>query len=583
MDASRFKRRSTQTFRQPTKINPEDLNKALSPQVDICRPIAVPVRRATPTLLPLAKNISVNSDLNRTKTIGGDVRPRPMVRNTLAAEVVQSPVAAAAQSVIPTVASTASLPIDMVLPGGVSNIEPARTSLGRGRWYSMRKWVLRGAIASLVLIISVSGVLFSQGAFKLHKVFHGGTTTAAALKQNVNPDLLKGEGDGRVNVLLLGRGGGNHDGPDLTDTMILASIDPVNHTQSLLSIPRDLWVKVPNAGSMKINAAWETGEFKYLGKIRPGSTDPKAIQAGFDLADQTVESVIGLPINYNVIVDFDAFQQAVTTVGGVTVNVPTDLVDGTMAWQNNNSPVLAKAGLDTFNGGQALNYVRSRETTSDFARSQRQRAVMLALKNKLKTLGTLSNPLKISQLISDFGNNVSTDFSLSNASRLYDITKDIGDTSTASIGLADKPNDFVTTAMINGQSIDQPTAGLNNYKAIQSFVHSQLQDGYILKEKAKVMVYNGTAEPGIATAAASMLKSYGYNVIGTANTPSTGWTQTTLVSLNNNSYKYTQNYLEQRYKVTAATRMPDPAIATNGADFVIIVGSDEATSTSSAN
>ena len=448
---------------------------------------------------------------------------------------------------------------------------------GSGRWSAVRTWALRGFIASLVLVIAVGGVLFSQGAFKLKKVFHGGTTTAAALKADVNPELLKGEGDGRVNILLLGRGGGTHEAPDLTDTMILVSIDPVNHTQSLVSIPRDLWVKVPNVGSMKINAAWETGEFRYLGKVRPGSTDPKAVQAGFDMADATVESVFGQTINYNVIVDFDAFQQAVSTVGGVTINVPSDLIDGTMAHQNNNSPILAKAGLNSFNGGQALNYVRSRETTSDFARAQRQRAVMLAIKDKIVSAGTLSNPVKLSQLINDFGNNVSTDLSLSNANRLYSIISSIGDTATASIGLADKPNNYVTTGLINGQSIDKPTAGLYDYTAIQDYVHSQLKDGYILKENAKVMVYNGTTLSGIATTSATKLKSYGYNVIGAANTPNTGWTQTRLIDLSGGKNKYTQHYLEQRFNVKAATVMPDTTIATNGADFVIIIGSDEAT------
>ena len=88
-----------------------------------------------------------------------------------------------------------------------------------------------------VLVIGVGGLLFSQGYIKLHKVFKSTGVTAAALKANVNPSLLKGEGDGRVNVLLLGRGGGNHDGPDLTDTMMLDSIDPVNHTSTLIEYP----------------------------------------------------------------------------------------------------------------------------------------------------------------------------------------------------------------------------------------------------------------------------------------------------------------------------------------------------------
>jgi LCP family protein required for cell wall assembly len=468
--------------------------------------------------------------------------------------------------------------LDMSLPGAASSLGSVRDFIARGKWFTIRKWTLRGAIAGLVLIIGLGGLLFSQGAFKLHKVFQGGATQAAALNANVDPQLLKGEGDGRINVLLLGRGGGNHDAPDLTDTMILLSIDPVNNTQTLLSIPRDLWVTVPNAGSMKINAAWETGEFRSLGRVSPGSTNPKAIQAGFDAVDQSVEAVTGVAINYNMIIDFDAFKQAVNTVGGVTINVPTDLVDATMAADNYKNPVLAKAGVNNFTSVQALNYVRSRETTSDFARGQRQRAVMLALKDKVQTLGTLSNPLKISQLINDFGNNVSTDLNLTSAQRLYTILSRVNNSATASIGLADKPNNFVKTGTINGQSIDLPTAGLNNYTDIQNYIHSQIKDGYILKENAKVMAYNGTTLPGVATATAATLKSYGYNVIGAANTPNTGWTQSYVVNLTGGN-KYTQHYLEQRYKVKAVTKMPDATIATNGADFVIIVGSDEATTT----
>lgn len=465
----------------------------------------------------------------------------------------------------------------MSLPDGGSPLHAMPQLIDHGKWFAVRKWAFRGAIAGLVLIMAVGGVLFSQGAFKLHKVFQGTAASAAALKENVNPDLLKGEGDGRINVLLLGRGGGNHDGPDLTDTMILASIDPVNNTESLVSIPRDLWVKVPNAGSMKINAAWETGEFKYLGKVAPGSTDPKAVQAGFDLADQTVETVLGVQIHYNVIVDFAAFQQAVSTVGGVTVNVPSDLVDPTMAWQNGNNPILAKAGIQNFNGPQALNYVRSRETTSDFARAQRQRSVILALKAKVKSLGTLSNPLKLSQLINDFGNNVSTDLSLSNAERLYSITNGISDAATTSIGLADQPNNYIKTGTISSQSIDLPTAGLNNYSAIQQYLHTQLKDGYLLKENASVMVYNGTTLPGVATTTANTLKSYGYNVIGSATTPNSGWTQTTLIDLSGGTDKYTRNYLEQRFKVKAVNQSTDATVVSNGAKFVIIIGSDEAT------
>jgi LCP family protein required for cell wall assembly len=468
------------------------------------------------------------------------------------------------------------MPIDMDLPGEDS---PSRlvTLLQRTKWRKVRLVAARSLAVCLVLVITLGGLLFSQSYLKLHKVFRGSAGTAAALKVNVNPDLLKTEGDGRVNILLMGRGGGNHDGPDLTDSMMLVSIDPINHTETYLSIPRDLWVNVPGAGDMKINAAWETGEFKYLGKQAPGSTDPKAIDAGFNLVDQTVSQVLGVSVDYNMLVDFQAFQQAVDTIGGISINVPTALVDPTMAWQNNNNPVLARAGEQTFNGAQALLYVRSRETTSDFARAQRQRAVLSAIKDKAISLGILSNPVKISDLINEFGNNVATDMSLNDAVKIYDVTKNIPDSSTASIDLDSTSNPYVTTGNLSGQSIVLPTAGLFNYGAIQQYVRTQLLDPYIVNEDAKVLVLNGTQTPGLATTLGDTLKTYGYNVIGAANTPDSDWSKTTLYDLNPKD-KYTEHYLENRLGTTANTKITDKSIDTDGADFVIIIGSNEANS-----
>jgi LCP family protein required for cell wall assembly len=464
-------------------------------------------------------------------------------------------------------------PIDMGLPGDESPLRHLDSSLRRGKLASVRRWMFRGAVAMLVVLIAGGSLFFY---LNLQKTFKGGTTSAAALKTNVDPGLLKGEGDGRINILLMGRGGGNHDGPDLTDTMMLASIDPVNHTSTLVSIPRDLWVDVPNQGAMKINAAFESGEFKYLGKVAPGSTNRNVIQAGFDEADQTVESVLGVTIHYNALLSFQAFQQAVDTVNGVSVNVPSDLVDPTMAWENGNSPLIAKAGTDAFNGKQALNYVRSRETTSDFSRAQRQRAVLVALKSKIATLGTVSNPVKLSKLMSAFGDNVQTDMSLKDANRLYRIVKAIPDTKTASIGFADAPNNYVAGGTLAGQSVALPTAGLFNYKDIQSYIRTQLKDPYILKENAKITVLNGTPTPGMASAKSDELKTYGYNISSTGNAPNTNFVQTTLVDLTHGKDKYTKHYLEQRFGVTAVTTLPDNTIQANGADFVIILGNDAA-------
>lgn len=556
----------------PTQIAP--VWRAAQPVQPITRPVATslaqPVASNAPQQIPVRNVTQARPIFARPSSVA----PVPNVaeQTVIARQLTPLP---EPTHVAPT--PSKHLSIDMALPGAESASPLSR--LGRhARWYSIRRWGLRASAVVMVLLMTTGGLLFSQGFLKAHKVFKGSTGTAAALKSNVDPNLLKGEGSGRVNVLLLGRGGGTHDAPDLTDTMMIASIDPINHTTVLISIPRDLWVNVPDAGVMKINAAWETGEFKFLGKQTPGSTNYKAIQAGFNEVDQVVSSTFGIDIDYNTIVDFKAFQQAVDTVGGVTVDVPSDLVDPTMAWENANNPTLAKAGIQTFNGSQALIYARSRETTSDFARAQRQRSLLLALKDKVDTAGTLSNPLKLSGLISAFGNNISSDLSVNDAFRLYGILKKVGDNSITSVGLADGTNQYVTTGNINGQSVVLPKAGLFNYTDIQAYLRSQIKDPYIVKENAKILVLNGTTTPGLASTKGNELKSFGYNVFATGNTPNTGWTQTTLVDLTHKD-KYTKHYLEEHFNQTAANSLNDATIDTKGADFVIIVGSDEATPT----
>lgn len=449
-----------------------------------------------------------------------------------------------------------------------------RLSAGR----TFRKWALRGGLTAFLLLFAVGGLLFTQGYLKLHKVFKGGASHAAALQSDISPTLLKGEGDGRVNILLLGDGGDGHDGPDLTDTMMIASIDPVNKTAALLSVPRDLWVKMPTnfmGNYQKINAAYEAGKYTYLGKQDASNSNTKAVDAGFKSADQVISQVLGITIHYNAVVNFAAFKQAVDSLGGVTVNVPEQLYDPTMAWENNYNPVLAKAGVQQMNGKQALLYVRSRETSSDFARGQRQRLLITAIKQKAVSAGTVSNPLKISQLLSAFGNNAVTDMSLSDAVRLYDLTKGVGDSGIQSLDLVTAPNNFVTTGNMNGTSIDEPKAGLFDYSAIQAYVRSTLKDGYIAKENAQVAVLNGTARAGLATTKANELKSYGYNVIKVDTAPTQTYAKTVIVDLTNGVDKYTRHYLENRYGVTATTKLPDTTIQPGTANFVVILGQDQ--------
>jgi len=463
-------------------------------------------------------------------------------------------------------------PIDMRLPGAGELLRRQPVVRRKKRLMQSRGFI--SAMASFAVVLGIGGWLVGQAYLNLHRTFASDGNSAVALQKKVNPNLLKGEGDGRVNILLLGNGGDGHEAPDLTDTLMVASIDPVNKKVALVSIPRDLWIQLPGHGTMKLNAAYETGKYDYLGKIDSSNTNTKAVQAGFATADQAVEQVLGISIHYNMLVNFISFRQAVNTVGGVTVNVPEDLYDPTMAWENNWNSVLAKKGVQKFDGKHALIYVRSRETSSDFARAERQRAVIMALKDKVTTLGTLSNPLKISHLMSNFGNNVKTDLSIEDAARVYSLTKGIGDKTVKSIGLGDN-NTLVTTGRAGNQSIVLPTAGLFNYDPIHLYIRQQLPDGYIVKEHAKVLVVNATGDATAGASEAAELKSYGYNVIGT-DEAATVMTDTKLVSTAGKHKPYTKNYLERRFDVKTTKWVPG-GVQARGADFIIILGSNETT------
>ncbi len=447
--------------------------------------------------------------------------------------------------------------------------------------HSRLKLGLKLTGALVVVTMFVGGALVAKTYWKTRNIFTGSSSGAVALNKVVDPTLLKGEGDGRVNILLLGKGGPGHDGPDLTDTILIASVDPIAKDVALLSIPRDLWVRNPSGGQSKINSVYPNAKYavldSYAIKKQTDAVKQQAEAAGIKAIEDTVTASIGIPIHYYSMVDFTAFKQAIDAVSGVDINVTTQLYDPNVAWENKNNPLIAAVGQQHFDGARALLYARSREGSlrGDFDRTERQRDLLAALKTKVLSLGTFTNPLKLNQLINAFGDHISTDFSLNEMLRVYDIIKGVDSAKIKSIGLADPPNNFVTTGTINGLSVVIPRAGTYDYADIKSYVRNTLRDPFLKSENANVIVLNGTETPGLATLKSTELKSFGYNVTLIADAPTKTYTTTTLVDLTKGVKKYTKNYLEKRLGVKAVTTLPDATIIPGTAEFVIILGSNE--------
>lgn len=206
--------------------------------------------------------------------------------------------------------------------------------------------------------------------------------------------------NGRVNILLLGVPGGQHDGPNLSDSINVLSYDMKTNRLTTVGIPRDVWSDTIH---QKINAAYATGEV-----IEPGK--------GLTLAKAEVSSIIGIPIHYGAVIRFEQFRQLVDFLGGVDLNVEHTFTDdefpvtGKEADECGGDPdfkcryetISFQKGIVHMNGETALKYVRSRHATgaegSDFSRNQRQQAVMKAIRAKLLSPSILLRPDRLAGL-----------------------------------------------------------------------------------------------------------------------------------------------------------------------------------------
>lgn len=295
-------------------------------------------------------------------------------------------------------------------------------------------------IAVLTLIISLTATLTYFSQHKKQTLPSKATTDdfPQILSAQTDPTQQPPEELTELNILLLGFGGAGHQGGFLTDVIQILHLDFVNKKASLISVPRDLWVKLPNGKQAKINTAFTLGE------------DPnQPIASGGQVAKQMASAVTGLKIDYFIAIDFVGFKRLIgQTLDGLEVEVPQTLEDPWYPIKGEEQNPCGKtpeeiatlttkytgfelekqfpcryehlyfpAGKNTMEGHQALAYVRSRHGSvgGDFDRSQRQHALLKALRDKLISLQALQNIPKFFQLLTQ---HVTTDLELKAAQYL---------------------------------------------------------------------------------------------------------------------------------------------------------------------
>lgn len=216
--------------------------------------------------------------------------------------------------------------------------------------------------------------------------------------------LLHGEDQGRINILLLGIGGPGHSGENLTDTIMIASLNPKTNQVALLSLPRDLYVQVPGtSNSMRINEVYQYG----IDTAGAGNNSVDAVK-------KTISNITGLDIDYYIIMNFNGFIKVIDTIGGVNVMNSRDIHDPRYPGAGYSYETFdLSAGFHHLDGATALKYARERhdDPEGDFGRAKRQQQIIQSAKSKIFSPGTLLNVFAVNDIFNALGNNIKTDIS----------------------------------------------------------------------------------------------------------------------------------------------------------------------------
>ena len=325
--------------------------------------------------------------------------------------------------------------------------------------------IAMGVVVALVLILGVFLVSTAQRLL----AFGSAISTQSPLSTQTN---YIGISD-RTNLLVMGYGGAGHDGAYLTESLLVVSVLPQSHHTSLISIPRDLLVQVPEGSGQygKINSVYEVGS--NFGK------DPVA---GGDAAAKKIQAVTGQPVKYWMTINFTGFKEVIDSLGGVDVNVPdsfnacypkNDDANVDASWIK----VQFNKGVQHMDGATAIEYARAREPLevcgkgtsenlaelTDFGRSARQQIIVKAVLSKVKQISTWP---KFIDAMTALQHTIYTNLSLADLTE-FALKMDMNDPHTARIG--------VSTSNVLAEDGSYNLHPINgNWQAIAAYINQHL-------------------------------------------------------------------------------------------------------------
>ena len=440
-------------------------------------------------------------------------------------------------------------------------------------------------ITLLVLVISIGGYLLFKAINASDSIFKG------SIFDLVKTEPLKQDENGRSNFLILGTSEDDpgHQGGNLTDTILVLSINQTTKDAFTFSIPRDL-----NVQYKKACLSGYSGKANVYFSCANDGTDDASEQDRLTKTQAFMGNIIGMDIQYGVHVNYTVMRDVVNAIGGsITVNIEGDdgsgpspklgIMDANFDWRCGATNAKRKAmcppdghlidykpGPQVLDAEHALYLAQARGDAdnvglaqSNFDRERNQQKILVAIRDKAMSAGTLTNVGAVTSLLDALGKNLRTNIQTKEIRTLMSLGKDIPSNKINSIDLH-KAGDAIF------DPAGQPVQGEFAYSHLQAYLHKAITQEPFAKENPHITVLNGSGMPGMAQTEADKLIAKGFIIDTVGNVPDGTYPAFTVYQIANNK-PLTAEKLKTIYGVSLLTSKP-PVSVVGATDFLVIIG-----------
>jgi LCP family protein required for cell wall assembly len=440
--------------------------------------------------------------------------------------------------------------------------------------HSTRKKIIK-RVSRLIIIV----VLLIGGYIGYRTLQAGSSIFRGNIFGIVQSKPLKMDSNGRTNVLVFGTAGsvedGDHPGANLTDTLMVLSVDQNKKDAYMVSLPRDLYIEYgqtcPEGYRGKINSMYEC--------YTEGEGDTASEVRGAEALQGKVGTITGLELQYYAHINWAVVVGAIDAIGGVDVHVEGDGSCGMSEYTiiDYNMKIKYTAGLHQMSGADALSFSRARGAAGgcglgrgDFDRQVNQQKVLKAMREKAASVETLTNLGRVTGLIDALGQNLKTNFDTSEVQTLMSLANSIPSDKIQTIDLKEPTNELIVGDMLAGASIQIPREGMYDYSEIQAFINKSLNSNEVTREAANLVLLNGSHIEGYAKARSEALNKRGFTITAIDNAPEAVYERVEIYDVSGVK-SATLSKLEQIYGVKRKTGVAPLSVSAD-TDIIVIYG-----------